>query len=127
MALAGCQASVRAIETVPDPVLLDRIEQQLAQDQCVGSLDKWQRSYAWRLNWWGSRGLVGSKWLGADKSVVMFDLKQAGVFGFKAGRRVRSPDQRLFEYDSRDYLFAHGRHDVRTGEVVIEYCGPNLS
>lgn len=124
--VAACQISVRPDQAVPGRPLLDKIESRLIQDRCVGSFDRWQRTYSWGLNWWSRHHLWGSKWFGADKSVVWIRLSQAGAFEFRRGRSLRSPDQVELDFDDRNYSVVSASYDVRAEKLTIHHCGPNV-
>ena len=123
--LAACgSVSVSPFETspaVPQSVaLVDKIEAQLANDPCVGSLARWARHYRWRMSPDG--------W---DRTVVEIDLRQAGVFGFRQGRYIHLPQTGgrpadiIIMGDERRYLVAFASYDVRLDRLTMESCGPN--
>lgn len=105
----------------PSAALVHRIETVLAEDPCVGSLDRWARYYRWQ------QGRDGP-----NREVVDIDLRQAGIFGYRRGRYILSePDPRLkpgeiiIEGDDRRYLVAFASYDVRLDQLTMESCGPN--
>ena len=90
LVILGCALLANACVSVPSPepslvlegltpsvTVVDRIEALLAEDPCVASLDRWARHYKLRRV---PDGLNGD--------VVDIDLRQAGVFGYRAGRYV---------------------------------------
>ena len=101
---------------LPDAGLLDRVERALQADPCVGSMDRWFRRYAYRLD---------SLQSAADTSTLWFTLHEAGAFEFRPGRVALSPYE-FAQIDDRAYLIVTGVYKVPTGELVIETCGPNM-
>ena len=86
MGLTACGSlPVSPSETTGAPAqsiwLVNKIEARLARDPCVGSLAKWARRYEWRLSPEG--------W---DRNVVDIDLRQAGIFNFRQGRKIDLPE-----------------------------------
>lgn len=105
----------------PSVALVNRIEAALAENQCVGSLDRWARHYRWQ-------GGVH----GPNRDIVDVDLRQAGVFGYRRGRYILpNPDPRLrpgeiiVTGDDRRYLVAFASYDIRLDRLTMESCGPN--
>ena len=107
--------------STPSAALVARIETVLAEDPCVGALDRWARYYKWRRE-------VN----GPNREIVEIDLRQAGVFGYRRGRyMLPEPDPRLrpgeiiITADDRRYLVAFASYDVRLHQLTMESCGPN--
>lgn len=105
----------------PSAALVGRIEAILAEDPCVGSLDRWARYYRWQ------RGLDGP-----NRDIVDVDLRQAGFFGYRRGRYILpEPDPRLrpgeiiVTGDDRRYLVGFASYDVRLDRLTMDHCGPN--
>ena len=99
----------------PSAALVDAVEAKIAHDPCVGDLNKWERLYSFGLD--DEREV--------DENTVLFDFREAGVFGFRAGRRVTAPAEWV-NIDDRDYDLVFGKFDRTTGKLVIDACGPNL-
>ncbi|MEP9400850.1 hypothetical protein [Sphingomonas sp. VNH70] len=114
--LAGCEPHEKAANT-PDEALVDRIEDKLVATECVGSLNRWYRSY------WFARDRSGS----IDRNTVAIDLRQAGFDEFGHGRhRLDARPTREFDVDDRDYWIASGSFDVANGRLTLRFCGPNM-
>ncbi|QNN65247.1 hypothetical protein H9L12_00935 [Sphingomonas rhizophila] len=99
----------------PSVELIDAVEAQVARDRCVGDLKRWERLYSFGLD---DRREV-------DETKVLFHYRQAGVYGFKAGRKVTKPAEWV-NPDDRDYALAFGSFDRQSGNLVIDFCGQNL-
>lgn len=99
---------------VPGNALLDRVEQALERNPCVGALSRWARHYRF-----------GGTGRHVDENVVTFELREAGKYDFRSGRYALPPQgERVFDVDSRDYLMAAGHYAVQEGRMSIDYCGP---
>ena len=97
----------------PQPEIINRVEDRLAREPCVGSLDRWERLYSF--------GQSGGE---VDESVINFAYREAGRFGFVSGRRITSPDEWV-NLDDRPYLIMNGYFVIGTNRLVIRACGPN--
>ena len=69
---------------------------------------------------------------GPNRDIVVVDLRQAGVFGYRRGRNLLpNPDPRLrpgeviVTGDDRRYLVAFASYDVRLARLTMESCGPS--
>lgn len=105
----------------PSAALVGRIEALLAEDSCVGSLDRWARYFKWQ------RRLDGP-----NRDIVEVDLRQAGIFGYRRGRYILpepdprlGPDEIIVTGDDRRYLVAFALYDVRLDRLTMESCGPS--
>ncbi len=114
--LPGCYGIMPWEQRQPDDVLLDRIEARLASNACLAPLDRWERGYHFRNDWHSIRGAL-------DPSRVIFRFRQAGVYGFRAGRRQDDPDEMAL--DHRQYRMAGGEYFVDTGRLELWSCGWN--
>ena len=119
--LSSLEPSAAQDSATPSAALVGRIEAILAEDPCVGSLDRWARYYKWQ------RGQDGP-----NRDIVDVDLRQAGVFGYRRGRyTLPEPDPRLrpgeiiVSGDDRRYLVAFASYDVRLDRLTMDHCGPN--
>ena len=101
---------------LPNPAIVDRIEQKLSTQPCVGSLDRWFRRYAYGLD--HQRG-------GVDGNTISFSLHEAGAYEFRAGREIVRPLE-FATIDDRPYRYAWGTYNVARDTLVIETCGPNV-
>ena len=99
----------------PPARLIEEIEQEISLDPCVRSLDRWERLYTFALD--------EQQKVDEDKIVIHF--RQAGVHGFKAGRRIGYPLEGV-NVDDRQYELVWGSYDRRTGKLSIKFCGPNV-
>lgn len=106
----------------PSEQLVDYIEERLAEDACVGKIERWARFYEWSQT-------PG----GIDTNTVEIDLREAGAFGFTSGRRIRSrdpslgPGEIMITSDHRDYRVAFASYHVPTKELELHSCGRNLN
>lgn len=99
----------------PSMGLVEVVEAQVARNRCVGDLNRWERLYSFGLN---DRREV-------DETKILFHYRQAGVYGFKVGRKVTTPAEWV-NLDDRDYEFVSGSFDRPSGKLVIDFCRPNL-
>jgi len=99
----------------PPAGLIDAVEAQVAGNDCVGGLDRWERFYSFGLN--NEREV--------DESKILFHFREAGVHGFLRGRRVTTPAEWV-NIDDRDYDLVFGSFDRTSGKLVVDFCGPNL-
>ena len=99
----------------PSVGLVDALEAQIARDRCVGSLSRWERLYSFGLN--DKREV--------DETKILFHYRQAGVYNFRAGRKVMAPLEWV-NLDDGDYELVDGSYDSISGKLVIDFCGPNL-
>jgi hypothetical protein len=88
---------------------VNAIEARSGNIPCVGGLNKWERQYAF------------SK---ADANKVEFVYREAGKFGFVAGRTLLLTNS-LYEIDDRPYLTLHGSFDISKAKLNVDYCGLN--
>jgi hypothetical protein len=94
---------------------VDRLEQALAGQPCIGELSRWERHY---------QVAIQRPWpYLADTNHIRFAFFQAGVDGFVSGRRIES-NSVIMSYDGNAQV-ADGVYDVRTGVVTVDYCGSN--
>lgn len=107
---------------VPSESDIDRLELQLASDPCIGSLQKWERTY--RIH----RNIAVS---GPDRGkiypdVIDFLFREAGQFGIHSGRNVRRPEAlNVFRIDDTPVRMAWGSFRISTGKLNVDFCGPN--
>ena len=99
----------------PTADAIDRLEATLAQNACVGSMDRWGRFYSYGLD---SAGEV-------DEAKIDFYFRQAGIHGFRAERRITAPDE-WANLDDGDYRLVIGSFDRASARIDIQVCGPNL-
>jgi hypothetical protein len=90
------------------------IERYLQAQPCAAPLQQWSRHYRY-----ATRGDEG-----VDRSVILFDYREAGRFGYKQGIFL-DPPQRGWHVDERHYKVAFGRYEPATGQIVMGYCGSN--
>jgi len=94
---------------------IDAADQVLARQPCIGKLNKWHRRYAGRIDWQNGR---------VDRDVLWFSFRQAGLYGYEAGRKVgRLAD--IAEIDDRQFRLASGTYNLRTRQVSFDSCGTN--
>lgn len=99
----------------PPAELVNHIEALLAKEPCVGSLDRWSRSYAYDFL---PQRVV-------DTGIVDFQLEQVGPFGIKAAVQITYPDAWV-NIDDRPIRVVSGDYDVRENRVRIAFCGNNM-
>jgi len=59
-----------------------------------------------------------------DTNKVEFVYREAGKFGFKAGRSL---DKSLYSIDDRSYKVVYGSFYINKLQLNIEYCGLNAA
>lgn len=102
---------------LPTTESINRIEEVLARDNCILTMQRWNRQYYFRVNAY-TREL--------DRSKVDFVYRQAGRFGLKATREITTFEQAMVEIDDRDYLMAYGYYDISSDRVSLTRCGENI-
>jgi hypothetical protein len=110
MALTGCSRK-EAAGPLPNDALVARLEARLAQNQCIGSLERWQRTYDFPLR-------EGRP----DTSRIIIALYEAGKYGRAAGRLVLPPGG-SHEIDERPMLYASATYEVAGDRLVLHSCG----
>jgi hypothetical protein len=115
--IAGITASIAA-HPLPNAKVVDLIERQLATSPCIKDLSGWRRVYAYAMN--DARSAV-------DGNVVVFVLRQAGVFNFHPGRVIERTEGSEIggTIDDRSYSIVTGRYEVVDGRIVLDDCGLN--
>lgn len=99
---------------MPPEHLVHHIERLMAREACVGNLSRWERIYQYWPQGGGRRG--------ADETVVDISYKQAGVAGYKAGRRITHDE---FELDGPQARYVFARYNIPTGRLSDVTCGWN--
>ena len=99
----------------PSNNLVDRAEELLAKEPCVGQLDRWSRFYAFNYDF-------------PDKAlyteIVDFRLEEVGS-GVSPGRHVTEPNSWV-NIDDRPIRMAGGDYDIAQDRIRIAYCGNNM-
>ena len=107
---------------VPSKSDIDRLEVQLASDPCIGSLQKWERTYRIHRNIGvgdPNRGKIYP-----DR--IDFLFREAGRFGIQSGRNVRPPRAlNVFVFDDTPVRMAWGSFRISAGKLNLDFCGPN--
>jgi hypothetical protein len=98
----------------PSSKLVNHIEAVLANEPCVGKLDRWSRSYAFNR--------LPAKTV--DTGIVDFYL-ETGRGDVKVGRHITEPDSWV-NLDDRDIVIVAGDYDVKEDRIRIGFCGNNL-
>jgi hypothetical protein len=101
----------------PTAALVDRVEARLASHPCIDSLARWQRLYSFA----SVRGDPRS----VDEDRIAFQFREAGFEEFRSERRVTAPEVWV-QVDDRPYNFVSGYFDLRSGELTVDFCGPNI-
>jgi hypothetical protein len=99
----------------PPASLVAAIEQKVSRNPCVGNLDRWERLYSYGLD----------EQQDVDENKIVIDFRQAGVHGFKAGRRIGYPNEGIGN-DDRSFNLVWGSFDRAKDTLDIKYCGPNM-
>ena len=130
---AGGAISVGSLtpQEAPSPEIVSKIEAQLVQHECIGSLDRWGRFYRWKTFPNDYDG--GLPRTTQDRTrEVEFVLREAGKFGWEAGSFVEpmpsalGPNQIIVSSDDRQYLRASGTYNVADETLDLRRCGPNM-
>ena len=126
--LSACAAR----EVKPTDVEMDRIEAQLAQVPCVGSLADWERIYLYHPDYFAEEVDAAIKEgreprrSGYDRTKIEIHMRHANFEEFGEGRKsyVDYPPG-LTDTDDRAYRIAYGSYDVKTGKLDLATCGAN--
>ena len=108
--LVGSCADVQA---KPPAAIIDQIEAKLARDLCVGSMDKWNRRYAFRQ-------AVNKP---ADRNDIRILFTAASPVD-PAGRFISENTDYWPTSDDRTKTM-FGKYDIRRKRLTIEHCGEN--
>jgi len=111
--LAGCSP------VVPKWREVDRVEQVLATNACIGAVNRWDRRYFY-MKTKGREVLPIEP--ARDVNIVGFLFNEAGVGEYRPGRRLGDVE-RFIGYDHQQRRAAMGEVDLRTGEANIWFCG----
>lgn len=116
MLLAGCGPADRAAR-LPDELVVDRLEAQLAKETCIAPLSRWERRY------WFARDRPSQA---PNYGKISIDLRQADFEEFRSGRHLLDrPFEAEFGIDDRAYELAFGTYDIASNRVSLWACGPN--
>jgi len=99
----------------PGEQMVDRVETLLAQESCIGRLDRWSRTYGFAM--------LPERTI--DTGIVKFHLEEAGAHDVVPGRRITEPDSWI-NLDDRRIRIAFGDYDLREDRVRIAFCGNNV-
>lgn len=97
---------------------VDRLEQALATNACIGAINDWDRRYYYRK----ANGQMIQPLPARDVGVIGFSFNEAGVGDYRPGRRLGDVEQ-FIHYDHRQRRIAAGEFDLRTGEAKVWFCG----
>jgi hypothetical protein len=118
--IAACRAPEK---TNPSPSAnqVQRLETQLAKQECVGDLSQWERRYQF---WTDVKQGSPTKGKTYD-NIIMFRLRRGnGAYAIQPGRFLLSAEPSLsYEIDDRPGYAAGGRFDTTSGEMTLDYCG----
>lgn len=109
--------AARTGEPRPPVDLVEEVEARLRDEDCVGDLRRWERLYSYDFD---------NRTRSVDTSVIPFLLREAGVHGFEAGRKITEP-LAWVNLDDRSYDLVRGRYVVPDRRLEIEHCGPNVA
>lgn len=108
--LAACFQPTELVET-PSEATIDLIERRLVENECIGSMNRWQRSYYFPVR--ENRAI---------RRYVIFSFKEAGVYGRRPGRVIGRSGGRSY-LDERPSLMAWGVYDIMERSIQLNYCG----
>lgn len=104
---------------------VDRLEQLLAKEACIGPLSEWDRKYFYKLSHPSGYLLPPPR----NPYVVGFIFDEAGVGDYRSVRRLGSLEDFMI-YDHAQRKYASGDYDIRTGRLVMSICatacGPSV-
>jgi hypothetical protein len=117
--VAGCDGP-DDVPVIPADSDVDRIEQLLAKQRCVGDLSRWERRYQFLQDvnvWSASRGKVYPK-------IIAFKLRQGDPRNPIDPVRLRLPvtDGFIGEIDDRPGYSARGKFDTASGKLAFYGC-----
>ncbi len=113
--VAGLAACSTGASNLPSPEVIDRIEQRLSANSCIGSMERWSRRYAYGLN-----TQTGE----AKTDTIGFLFQEANRYEFREGRVVVTPEK-FITIDDRPYRIATGTFSPATGKLELNSCGQN--
>lgn len=118
--LAGCHGP-DDVPVLPADSDVDRIEQLLAKQLCVGDLSRWERRYQFLQDVSvksASQGRVYPR-------IIVFRLRQGGATYAIEPVRVRLPVTEGFlgEIDDRPGYWGDGKFDTASGKLAFDGCG----
>lgn len=118
--LAACDGP-DDVPIIPANSDVDRIEQLLAKQRCVGDLSRWERRYQFLQDVSvrsASRGRV-------DPRIIAFRLRRGGATYPIEPVRVRLPVSEGFigEIDDRPGYWSDGQFDTASGKLAFDGCG----
>ncbi len=117
---AGCSGPAPSAADVPAAAAIDRIEQQLAGDPCIGPPDRWERHFYYALAPGGSGPATRT-----DRNIIAFDFYEAGRYEFLPRRVVSAvPD---VSPDDRPMRVAFGAYHVASDRLSVDFCGQNTA
>lgn len=116
---ASAQRQIRnnaadVVDPEPSLAVMDKIEERIVDNGCVGRLDRWARLYSFDIDRSTKR---------ADPNRVLITYLQAGSNGHRAGRRAAQYYEGLDD-DISDRVY--GSYTVDKDEIAIDWCGPNV-
>ena len=97
----------------PPAAIIDQIETKLANDPCVGTMDKWVRRY-------GFRQAVNQP---PDRNDIRILLSPASPVD-PAGRFISENTDYWPTSDDREKM-VFGKYDIRLKRLTVEHCGDN--
>jgi len=98
----------------PPEQIVERIEALLAQQPCIGGLERWSRSYSYHYD-----PVTGSLY----NQIVDVSLEEASADA-PAGRQVTGPISWM-TIDDRPIMMARADYDVVEDRLRVQWCGNN--
>jgi hypothetical protein len=114
LALFACDKADR--EPIPSDADVDRLENELKAEPCIGPLAGWERRYRYSSD---TGGVV-------SQNQIQFNLRQAGAFEIRAGREITPPHPAdEHDIDETPVKMASGIFDRSQGKLYVAFCGLN--
>lgn len=99
----------------PPVATVRMLEERLAAEPCIGSLNRWSRHY----RYWAPKARL-------DRHSIIIDFKQAGYHGRPAGMLIEPIyRERTLDLDHSEFQTAFGIYDDRRRVIRFWSCGSN--
>lgn len=118
--LAACD-SPEDVPILPDYSEVDRIEQRVSKNVCVGDLSRWERRYQFLQDLKRGSATRGKVY----PAIISFRLRRGNATYPIKPVRVRLPVTGGFigEIDDRPGYWADGQFDTTSGKLTFNGCG----
>ena len=101
----------------PSQAMVERIENLVAQEPCVGTLNRWSRHYSY---------LYDPVREELHPRIIVLHLEEAGKFGIRAGLQISAPEI-VFRNHDLEVRMARGDFDRLDGRIRFSFCGNNFN